>query len=97
MKIFERFFISNENILLFSILHLSNNVFFLINFHARLRFKSNFSKIFTLWAALSATTQQVGRVRDAHFQRYQGLVVVYYDCAPECLVYEHLANVKFSG
>jgi len=86
MKIFERFFISYENILLFTILHLSNNVFF--------------SSIFMQDSDSSSISQKFspyGRIRNTHFQRYQGLAVAYYGCALECLVNERLANVKFSG
>jgi hypothetical protein len=71
-------------------------------------FLLNFSKIFTLWASLSATTQQIGRIRSAHLSRYlparalqwqagQGVAVVYYGCALEYLANERLGIVKYQG
>jgi hypothetical protein len=39
----------------------------------------------------------ISRVRDAHLKRYQGLAVVYYGCALECLTNERHAHVKYPG
>jgi len=36
-------------------------------------------------------------MRGAHLLRYQGLAVVYYGCALECLKNERLALVKYPG
>jgi len=55
------------------------------------------SLIFTLWASLSATTQQGGRAGGFHLLRYQGLGIVHYGLAFKCLAYESLRLVQNSG
>ena len=55
------------------------------------------SLIFTLWASLSATTQQGGRAGGFHLLRYQGLSIVHYGFALECLAYESLRLVQNPG
>ena len=55
------------------------------------------SIIFTLWASLSATTQQVGRAGGFHMLRYCGFGVRDYVVSLRCLANESLRPVQISG